>query len=119
MGARSFLKIESELAGARPPFIPFDSFVILDRSGEKTVLASRQSFSFNLDGRLRFQLLRHYTYSATSDCGIVPLGENEPGAPDLLTFSFYIDTLENGGFDRAVAFVDAPFVLPAENGEER
>jgi hypothetical protein len=121
-GARSFSTMESELAGSRPPFLPFQSYMLLDRSDGKTVVASRQSFSFSLDERLRFQLLRHYSYSATSNLGIVPLGENEPGTPDYLVFSFYIDTVENGGFEKAVAFVNLPFVIAVETdlaSEER
>ncbi|WP_333641505.1 hypothetical protein, partial [Mesotoga prima] len=103
----------------RPPFIPFESFVILDRSGKKTVVASRQSFSFNNGEKLRFQLLRHYSYSATSDLGITLLGENEPGTPKVQVFSFYIDTFEGGGLERASSFINAPFVITATSREER
>jgi len=119
MGARSFTKMNGDLAGERPPFIPFKSFVILDRSGKKTVVASRQSFSFNNGEKLRFQLLRHYSYSATSDLGITLLGENEPGTPKVQVFSFYIDTFEGGGFERASSFINAPFVITATSREER
>lgn len=119
MGARSFTKLNSGLAGERPPFIPFESFVILDRSGKKTLVASRQSFSFTNGEKLRFQLLRHYSYSATSDLGITLLGENEPGTPKVQVFSFYIDTFEGGGFERASGFISAPFVITATSREER
>ncbi len=92
MGARSMQVFPGEFPARRPPFLAFNGLVTAERTDSRLFLASRQSFMFNWENPIiRFQLMRHYSFSATADRGIVLLDDTEPGSPGFIVFSFYID----------------------------
>lgn len=77
-------------------------------------LGSRQVFLFGYNeksGYIDCLLLRHYDEAATKDLGITPLGEVEPGSPNILKYSFFFctgDKIDEFGVEN---FYKPPIIL--------
>jgi len=111
-GPKSIQESPSEFPSNRPSFIAIRDFVGLSGSSNCITMGSRQAFMISYkDSSLRYLLIKHYSEFASSDHGITPLGDVEPGAPRFMRYTFFVSVNSSLLPQKAEIFMDYPVLL--------